>query len=440
MNKYLLIAIITFFVISGGIVIYYSTRSTNNTGSGPTNTYKLVNDLTGKIKPGNDSVMRYYVGGDPTHGSVDYDEWDELITIDENGNTIIKAGDIIPNDCHPRRMIRLLSKNMYNSGLFVISANHIPQGLGVWPAFWLTARESPNDAWALHGEIDIIEGVNSVDLSTSINASTLHTNDNIDNGAKCRQDGVPDIIDPDCTSYDGTGFSGCGQGKQSMCPTKGCGVKLKSQNSFGFGFNKNGGGTYACELTPEGKVTIWFFEKGTEPKDLLNNQPNPSSWPQMNRTSFNSCPGQFKNLQITLNTTLCGDWAGATFDKTDKSLENCQNYIKNADLKDANWNISYIKVFMRSDVDISKDIIEEPKPYLNSKATQYKQCADGVKTANGKDMFDHPGSPCCAPCASGSVFLLRQGNNAAYYCLENKGENDDVIGTCPPRLCGYDNP
>jgi hypothetical protein len=43
----------------------------------------------------------------------------------------------------------------------------------------------------------------------------------------------------------------------------GCGVELKSQVSFGHGFNANGGGTYACELTAEGAVTIWFFPKGT---------------------------------------------------------------------------------------------------------------------------------------------------------------------------------
>lgn len=57
----------------------------------------------------------------------------------------------------------------------------------------------------------------------------------------------------------------------------GCGVELKSQVSFGHGFNANGGGTYACELTAEGAVTIWFFPKGTAPADIDSNTPNPAN-------------------------------------------------------------------------------------------------------------------------------------------------------------------
>ena len=158
---------------------------------------------------------------------------------------------------------------------------------------------------------------------------------------------------PDCSKND-NGYTGCGctseiDDSKSLCPNVGCGVQLNSKTSFGKGFNENNGGTYACELTPEGAITIWFFQAGTEPKDLLEDNPNPDTWPSTNRTKFNPCPGHFANLAMTLNTTLCGDWAGATKVFKNPTQPNCAEYIRTADLTNAYWSIEYIKVFKRSD-------------------------------------------------------------------------------------------
>lgn len=61
-----------------------------------------------------------------------------------------------PTPMGPRDSIRLEGKRRYNRGLFIIDVRHMPQGCGVWPAFWMTDEAN----WPVNGEIDIVEGVN----------------------------------------------------------------------------------------------------------------------------------------------------------------------------------------------------------------------------------------------------------------------------------------
>ncbi len=223
-----------------------------------------------------------------------------------------------------------------------MSADHIPAGGGVWPSFWLT---SATGTWACNGEIDIIEGVNSVDANSSHNVATLHTSDK-PGVALCRSVGVPGISNGGNCASPGTG-STCGCDNESGCPFNGCGVALSSAASFGKGFNDAGGGTYACELTPAGAVTMWFFPRGQEPAYLLADEPNPGSWPATNRTMFNPCPGQFKDLEIVVNTTLCGDWSGAVYPG---GMGKCISDVAASNLSEAYWSIDYIKTYIRADV------------------------------------------------------------------------------------------
>ena len=138
--------------------------------------------------------MIYYIKtSDPTAGYVNYGPWDELIEVNNEGKFIVKAGNKNKSG-GPRKMIRMYSRKLYNDGLFVIKADHIPEGNGVWPAFWLTSKDKN---WACGGEIDIIEGVNSIDTSSSYNTSTLHTNDK---SGICRQDNVPGITNKSCSA------------------------------------------------------------------------------------------------------------------------------------------------------------------------------------------------------------------------------------------------
>lgn len=374
-NKKLIIGISLLLLVLFLLFLFIFKKSTSTTSptttptppspptSDPSNKglYILDTDLSnGKIKPGtSQESMRFYVGSDPTHGAVNYSKWDDLVTVTPEGKTIVSAG---PLNGAFRNMVRLVSKKMYNSGLFVISADHIPEGNGTWPSFWLTAYEPDGSNWACNGEIDIIEGVNSIDESSSRNKSTLHTNDK--EGVKCRQVGVPGISNGgDCTSNGGGSVDmKCGCNKNSICPYQGCGVTSDSTSSFGKGFNNSGGGTYACELTPEGAITIWFFPVGQEPKDLISNNPDPRNWTNVKPISFNPCQGQFSGLQIVLNTTLCGDWAGNVYPG---GKSKCESDIKGADLSNAYWSINYIKAFVRSDVYPSA-VSLEPLPLRNA--------------------------------------------------------------------------
>lgn len=49
-----------------------------------------------------------------------------------------------------------------------IDVRHMPAGCGVWPAFWLTDEAN----WPVHGEIDIVEGVNYQDVAKTALHST----------------------------------------------------------------------------------------------------------------------------------------------------------------------------------------------------------------------------------------------------------------------------
>ncbi|KAI5776099.1 concanavalin A-like lectin/glucanase domain-containing protein, partial [Geopyxis carbonaria] len=65
-----------------------------------------------------------------------------------------------------RKAVRLESKKRYTHGLFLLDATHVPAACGFWPAFWTFG---PN--WPSSGEIDIMEGVNTM----AENNIVLHT-------------------------------------------------------------------------------------------------------------------------------------------------------------------------------------------------------------------------------------------------------------------------
>lgn len=115
----------------------------------------------------------------------------------------IKVGKLNKNG--KRDAIRISTNNnqYFNERLFIIKAGHIPEGLGVWPAFWLNGSNMTGDVkWACNGEIDIIEGVDSIDDKTSYNTSTLHTG-TVD-GNSCVQTGVQNISNNGNCGPDGT--------------------------------------------------------------------------------------------------------------------------------------------------------------------------------------------------------------------------------------------
>lgn len=117
-----------------------------------------------------------------------------------------------------RRSVRVASKKTYNSGLFVFDILHTPYGCGTWPALWLSDPYN----WPAHGEIDVVEAVN-----TGANGAqmTLHTSNGCKMNVKRKETGTVDS--KDCWN--------------STNSNSGCGVTGKAP-TYGEEFNSNGGG------------------------------------------------------------------------------------------------------------------------------------------------------------------------------------------------------
>jgi hypothetical protein len=227
-----------------------------------------------------------------------------------------------------RASVRLTSKKSYNHGLFVADISHMPANIcGVWPAFWLLGPD-----WPKSGEIDILEGVND----QSNNAMTLHTN-------------------ADC-SVSRTGFSGkpltsnCDFRAPGQGGNQGCLTSHPDPKSYGAVFNSAQGGVYATEWTSTA-IKIWFFSRSDIPLDIASRLPDPSTWGIPSAQFAGECDidAHFQNMQIVINTTFCGVWAGAVWASGPcaTKAKTCEEYVANNPqvFKDAHWLIESINVY-----------------------------------------------------------------------------------------------
>jgi len=162
-------------------------------------------------------------------------------------------------------------------------------------AFW---TNGPN--WPTTGEIDIVEGVNDY----TNNQATVHTNVGCTIPSSNSQ-----LLSMSGAVIGGTNCAALDTGNQ------GCGIRANTSNSFGSGFNNNGGGVYAMKWDSTG-VAVYFFPRNGVPADITAGNPNPDSWGAAQaRWPATSCdPYQFfQNHSVIFDTTLCGDWAGAVW-------------------------------------------------------------------------------------------------------------------------------
>ena len=199
--------------------------------------------------------------------------------------------------------VRLESKKSYDNGLFITDFWAMPHGCSVWPASWLVGPNWPNG-----GEIDVLEGVNN----QQTNQYTLHTAEgcslNPNPLAKTRNltTGIPQaftstILTTKCAV---TGASNIG-----------CAFADGHTRTYGHGFNMEGGGVYATLVDSTG-VSIWFFTRSAIPADIQSLNPDPSTWgvPAAFFSSSTCDPANFfHEMLMVINTTLCGDWAGAVY-------------------------------------------------------------------------------------------------------------------------------
>ncbi|EPQ56248.1 hypothetical protein GLOTRDRAFT_105208 [Gloeophyllum trabeum ATCC 11539] len=288
-------------------------------------TYKLVDLYQGQsFFDGWD----FFTGGDPTHGLVDFVSQSEaqsagLAYVQSDNTTVLAVDDkstvAVGGN---RKSVRITSKKTYSNGLFIADFYSMPHGCGVWPAWWSTGPNWPNG-----GEIDVVEGVNL----GQTNQMTLHTADG-------------------CSLDTATAFTGHTLGTtcaSSPADNSGCAIEDTNDNSYGHGFNMIAGGVFA-HLWDDNGISIWHFPRGSIPADITAKTPNPSSWghPAASFAS-SSCDikSHFYDHSLVIDTTLCGDWAGAAY-ASSGCPATCEEAVADpTNFKNAKWNVNYIAVY-----------------------------------------------------------------------------------------------
>jgi len=280
----------------------------------------------------------FFTEADPTHGLVKYESQDnakDLAYVQSDGVAVMKVDNTsaVPAGGN-RRSVRITSKDTYNGGLFIADFDSFATGPTVWPAFGTVGSNWPNK-----GEIDLIEFVNGA----TTNQMTLHTgggvNCKLDPNAAARyknEDGsqsksyLGTTLGSDCTS--------------SATSNGGCAV-TDLDGSAGAPFNANGGGVKVM-LWDDSQIAIWTFDRCQVPQDIQNGNPNPDTWGvPVAFWSSSSCDiaNAFKDHSIVINTSICGDWAGATFPGS------CSDAVANAsNYDDAVTKINYISVYQKA--------------------------------------------------------------------------------------------
>ena len=121
--------------------------------------YQLIDDYSPSQFA---SMFNFITYDDPSHGYVNYVNQSTAESLglfkQQNGKIYIGVDHTNVASGRGRNSVRISSKNVYTHGLFVLNLDHMPDPqCGTWPAFWSFGPNWPNS-----GEIDIIEGTNSI--------------------------------------------------------------------------------------------------------------------------------------------------------------------------------------------------------------------------------------------------------------------------------------
>lgn len=254
----------------------------------------------------------------------------KLTFINDAGNAIVKVDNTTvgnPADTTFGRGSVYMTSNapVPVGSLVLFDALHVPAGCSVWPAFFM---EGAGVVWPNKGEIDIFENVN---LAT-VNQYSLHTLDGCTHGSGAVESGT--VVSTDCFNQTNS--------------NQGCIVKETQPDSFGAGFNNNGGGAFALLFNTDG-IKFWFFPRSKIPSDFSGSSPNPSGWgtPSADYSASGCNIGQFFGPQtLILDIDICGAFAGdgGAFSQTCQGQ--CVDLLKTPSNYDqAYFEIQFIKVF-----------------------------------------------------------------------------------------------
>ncbi|KAJ3877131.1 concanavalin A-like lectin/glucanase domain-containing protein [Lentinula edodes] len=316
-----------------------SAAGSSSTGVAVSSPYKLVEEHSGS------DFFNGWTFTDAadvtTHGLVNYVDQgtasaNNLTEITSDGTVIMRV-ETTATVTGNRQSIRITTNNVYNSGLWILDAIHMPTGCGTWPAFW---TNGPN--WPDGGEIDIVEGVGD----NTNDQATLHTLEGCSLASSSSS--ALDITGSVITSTDCVSTGG------------GCGIRSSSTVSYGAAFNGNGGGVFTMTLNSSG-IAVWFFERSAIPSDITAGTPLPALWgtpfawwssPSCNITEF------FGYQSTIFDTTLCGDLAGSVWADagapgqeqscaTRTGVSDCNTFVQNngAAFQDAYWELNSVKIY-----------------------------------------------------------------------------------------------
>mmetsp|Transcript_88560 Transcript_88560/g.274215 ORF Transcript_88560/g.274215 Transcript_88560/m.274215 type:complete len:534 (-) Transcript_88560:216-1817(-) len=284
----------------------------------------------------------FFTQADPTHGAVEYIDYPTALTeglVSADANRVYMGADKAAGALGSgRHSVRIESVAVFNGGLFVVTLDHIPTGCGTWPAFWMFG-EGALHAWPAWGEYDILEGVH-----TGSRANTaLHTTSGCDQSS----------IQANWNQGSSKPADNCDVDAPGQLPNQGCSQR-GPPNSFGPGFNGQGGGTYVAEWDPVvGKqIRTWFWPVGTEPVDLLRKRPEPELWgaPFSHFTLDSTmCPAShFQNMRLVFDITFCGDLGEATYKEfcpAEAARTTCRDLVMSGPLPEAYWSIRAMDVY-----------------------------------------------------------------------------------------------
>ncbi|KAF8887795.1 glycoside hydrolase family 16 protein [Infundibulicybe gibba] len=313
-------------------VVYCKPGKSNGSGIGSTSGAIPTTLATSPWKlteshAGNDffNGWSFFTLPDPTHGIVQFvDEGtaraNNLLEVNAQGNAVMRV-ETTPTVTGNRQSVRITTQSSFNGGLVIMDSVHMPTGCGTWPAFW---SNGPN--WPAGGEIDIVEGVHDY----TNNQATIHTN-------------------PGCTlpstNANNLKISGSVIGGTDCAAlttgNQGCGIRASTSNTFGSGFNANGGGVYAMQWDDAG-VAIYFFPAGS------------AMWPASSCDPFKF----FNSHSLIFDTTLCGDWAGGVWSAsgipgqeqscaTRTGFPTCEAFVRasGSSFNEAYWEVKSVKIF-----------------------------------------------------------------------------------------------
>lgn len=197
--------------------------------------------------------------------------------------------------------------------------------------------------WPNKGEIDIIEGVN--DQTT--NFMTLHTSSGC--SFTSQANGQLPLYSQNCDA--------------NVNGNEGCSIHDTNTQSYGTGFNGDGGAQFAMEWTSNA-ISIWWFNRANPaPSDMFGSAPNPANWgkpkAQWSQPATCNIDGHFGSHNLVFDTTFCGAWAGAVWGSDSvctSKASTCNGYVQNfpGAFAPAYWNINALKVYQQNGVHVSK--------------------------------------------------------------------------------------